>query len=318
MSFITKIKYEYHRRVLNDLKNNSNSSTLIKELCKITDHDTFFKLAEENMIDLLKNTQNEILNSKIIWLNSFFEEGPDLLEDFIYFYLKNFYPELNQFDNYENLIHRKYSTFQKLKSPPAEYLINYSYLLQWLILKDLNQDSFFIKNRFSFFSNSQNLNFTNRSLTKNYLLLIEHPYRAYQKIKDNCNGDQELAKNIFLNLDQRSDPIEIDNFKYFIPQNGWLNHSKSWLDLNVLDSLRGLIIQKENIIKSPSESFIKIIMHLIQGGLKVELSYEIIDQFIQKNNFNENDLPPINISNNEKKFLRNYLNDINELIDYEL
>jgi len=318
VSFITKIKYEYHRRVLNDLKKNSNSSILIKELCKITDHETFFKLAEENMIDLLKNTQNEILNSKIIWLNSFFEEGQDLLEDFIYFYLKNFYPELNQFDNYENLLHRKYSNFQKLKSPPDEYFINNSYLFQWLILKDLNEDSFFIKNRFSFFSNSQNLNFTNRSLTKNYLLLIEHPYRAYQKIKDNCNGDQELAKNIFLNLDQRSDPIEIDNFKYFIPQNGWLNHSKSWLDLNVLDSLKGLIIQKENIIKSPSESFIKIIMHLIQGGLKVELSYEIIDQFIQKNNFNENDLPPINISNNEKKFLRNYLKDINELIDYEL
>jgi len=319
VSFIAKIKYEYHKRILDDLKSQSKPDEFINELLKISNKEAFFKLSEENISEIFKtNSQLELLKSKIVWINSFFQEDLNILDDFIYFYFKNYYPDINENSNYENLIHQFYSLYQNNQNPPEDYIIMHSYLLQWLILKDHKKEFYFIKNRFSFFSNDQNFNFSNRALSRNYLFLVDHPYRVYQDIKDKFGGDQEVAKNIFLNLDQSSEPLDVEGFKYHIPQNGWLNHAKSWLDLNVIDSLKGLIIQKENLIDNPSESLTKIIMHLIQGGLKIDLSYDLIDQYIEKKKLNNIKLNPITISNNEKKFLSKYLAPINELIDYEL
>ena len=43
----------------------------------------------------------------------------------------------------------------------------------------------FLSNQFAFFSTPSNINFTNIRLTKCYFLLIEHPYKIYQRLKIN-------------------------------------------------------------------------------------------------------------------------------------
>ena len=69
------------------------------------------------------------------------------------------------------------------------------------------------------------MNFSKHTLTRAYFFVIDHPYKVYQIIKNNNNGDQNIARNIFLNLDDHSEKLNINNTEIEINKKGWHTHS---------------------------------------------------------------------------------------------
>ena len=73
-----------------------------------------------------------------------------------------------------------------------------------MIINTNNLPYKFISNNLPFFSTKENFNFTKSNITQAYIHVINHPYNIYQSIKKDNNNDPEIARNIFLNLDQRA------------------------------------------------------------------------------------------------------------------
>ena len=133
-------------------------------------------------------------------------------------------------------------------------------------------------------------------------------------ISDAIAQQQEIARNIFLNLDHRATEDAYTNVNYKFSNKGWRVHTESWTDANVLDSLRGKIISKKEICNNTFETLSSVILHLIQSGVQMELNYDLIEKFI------ENNKPPqyqeiFDISNKEKKFLDKHVDGILKTFD---
>ena len=72
-----------------------------------------------------------------------------------------------------------------------------------MILNRSNVKFKFLQNEIPFFSSENNYNFTKQSLSQSYILILNNTYEVYSSIKKTVNQDQEVARNIFLNLDQK-------------------------------------------------------------------------------------------------------------------
>ena len=183
-----------------------------------------------------------------------------------------------------------------------------------MILNNTKLDFKFLQNDLPFFSSENNYNFTKQNLSQAYILILNNPYDVYSKIKKNNNEDQEIARNIFLNLDQKSIDESYVNVKFSSSNKGWPVHTESWTDANVSDSLRGKVISKKEICNNTFEALSSVILHLIQSGVHMELNYDSIEKFITNNS------PPkyqeiSDLSNKEKKFLSKYVDNITESFD---
>ena len=157
-----------------------------------------------------------------------------------------------------------------------------SYLYQYLILHEDNSSIKFIRNHLPFFSTPANLNFTKRTLTNSFIFIIDNPYSVYQKIKEINQNDQNVARNVFLNLDNHSYFTHIDNVKVEMNKQGWHTHTSSWTDVSVINSLNGKVILKKDLEENTFESLSSIILHLL-SGLKIKMDYNIIEEFRKKN-----------------------------------
>ena len=132
------------------------------------------------------------------------------------------------------------------------------------------------------FFQENNYNFTKQSLSQSYILILNNPYEVYSSIKKTVNQDQEVARNIFLNLDQKEQNESFSKANFKFPTKGWHIHTESWSDPNVLTSLRGKIISKKDIYNNTFETLSSVILHLIQSGVEMELNYDLIELFMKK------------------------------------
>ena len=132
-----------------------------------------------------------------------------------------------------------------------------------------------------FFSTKDNLNFTKSSLTNSFIYIIDNPYNVYQKIKNQFNGNREIAQNIFLNLDDQSSFVKFNNVDVEINRQGWHTHMESWTDINVMNSLNGKIILKGR--KRDDSFFIpnQIVPKNLRPGDRIKFK---LDRFLNKNN----------------------------------
>ena len=153
------------------------------------------------------------------------------------------------------------------------------------------------------------LNFSNTSMTRCFLYILDHPYRVYQKIKNNFDGDQNLARNIFLNLDDQKTIKNVNNVDVEINKKGWHTHANSWTGSNVLNVHRGKVILKSELITNTFDTLSSVVLHLIQSGVSIELNYDTINGFISTNPISQ-DTVDINLSQKEKKFIDQYVSDI--------
>tara|TARA_S200000501_G_scaffold361583_1_gene389994 strand:- start:376 stop:741 length:366 start_codon:yes stop_codon:yes gene_type:complete len=110
----------------------------------------------------------------------------------------------------------------------------------------------------------------------------------------------------------------IVNYQVLENRQSWDVHAQSWLDPNVLNTYRGLAIGNEEFSLRTEEVLTKVIFHLIQAGLKIEVDYEVIAEFINDNKFIPKEFSS-DISNKEKKLITNNINKkVLQDLEYEV
>ena len=312
MSFLNKFQYHYHTKYLDELSNSENYLELLSYLEKLSNekkifHDLSFKYVNHAIHSL----SNDVSNKKIVWINSFLSEDKKYVLSFMESYLSNFNPLKQTIKSYQYEINKILLKSEKID---LNTLINHSYFFQWMVINKQKSPYKFISNNLPFFSTEKNFNFSKSNLTQAYVYIINHPYEVYKFIKRNNNNDQEIARNIFLNLDHRASLEEHNSSSFYLSKKGWHTNIQSWTDANVINSLKGKIISKKELHNNSYEVLSPIILHLIQSGVEIDLNYDLIDNFVKKNPLTQYDLDD-EISSKEKKFLDKYVNDIIENYD---
>ena len=303
MKLFEEIKFNYNVKVFaEDLKNLNldNLKTNLKKLAKnpplyLKIYEKFFK-----EINDMSNSFN-LLPNNLIFINSFFPEDISIIKNFISYYLKKI--NHTQFDEikYEELMYQINILFKGPSSSMTFNDIVTNSVIYQSLFGFINQEKdFYVENIHSFFSTTKNYNFTNPYLTKCYFMIVDEPFQIYRDIKASNNFDKNLAQNIMFNLD--SAPLLDNTSNIEITRNSWPIHTASWTDPNVINSLKGLVLSKNLLLQKDLNSYVSIILHLKQANIKIDLNYDIIQQYLNEVRF-DNQINKIDISNNEKKFI---------------
>ena len=307
MSFINKFLFHFHDKSINQLLVQKKYKEFFNYLkIQKNKENLFYDLSLKYVPEIFSNYDEEALQNKIIWINSFDRDDTHYLVNFLDYYLKKTSKEFDPIKNYEVEI----SKFKKkFKEIDLNILVNFSYFFQWMIINSSTNHKFIINN-VPFFSTENNYNFTTSNLSQSYINLENNPFAVYKKIRDRNQNDQQVARNLFLNLDNQPSNETINNLPFKINKQGWNTFNKSWKDENVMNSLRGITIKKSDINNSPYEIFSEILMHLIQSGLNIDINYDLIESYVkifppEKNNLN------FELSNKEVKFINNYIDKSN-------
>ena len=235
MSFLNKFKYHYHLKHIDNLFEEKNYQGIFDYLYNIrSEEKLFYELSLKYISNSINSFNQDVLNKKIVWINTFFDNDSEYLRVFIQHYIQNFKNLKQDIKSY------KYEIDQIVRSGEDinfNTLVNQSYFFQWMVLNKHNVNFKFLHNEIPFFSSENNYNFTRQSLTQAYILILNNPYEVYSKIKKSVNQDQEIARNIFLNLDQKAQDDSYSNVNFKFPSKGWHIHTDSWSDQNVLTSL---------------------------------------------------------------------------------
>ena len=307
MSFLNKFQYQYHSKHIESFVLSKNYDDIFKYLHDIRNKKkVFFDLSLKYVSQAIKQSDKDISSKKIVWINSYLEEDADYLTCFFEYYFKD-----NLFMKQEIFSYMTEIDKIMLNDENIDFnsLINHSYFFQWILTSQFEKSFKFIKNELPFFSTENEFNFTKSNLSQSYIHILNNPYNVYQNIKNKNNGDQEVSRNIFLNLDNRALTEKIGKTNFSIGKKGWHTHSQSWLDANVINSLRGKTVSIKELCDNTYETLSSIIMHLIQSGVNLDLNYDLIETFIKDNpapKYNK----PEDLSQKELKFINKYIDEI--------
>ena len=317
MSVLTNIKYQYNLRILEDFISSNNYQAFFDHLEKQKSNNNVYIQLLFNLGNsvILKNS-DDIFTSKIIWLSSYTLDDIYYISQFLNFYKNNVEINVDDISLYEEKLITILNKLTSLENLKFSDFVDKSYLYQYLILHENTKDIKFLKNHMPFFSTKDNLNFSKSSFTNSFIYIVDNPYNVYQKIKNQFNGNKELAQNIFLNLDNQSSFVKFDNVDVEINRQGWHTHIQSWTDINVMNSLNGKIILKKDLYDNTFETLSSIILHFIQSGAKIKMDYNAIEDFLN-NNALEKSYEKIDISQKEKKFLNKYIKNITSQFNFD-
>ncbi len=307
MSFINKFLFHFHDKSIHQLLVEKNYKEFLNHLKNQRNKENlFYDLSLKYIPEIFSEHDEDAFINKIIWINSFDRDDTQYLVNFLDYYLKNALKDFDPIKNYEFEISKFKKNFKEID---LNILVKFSYFFQWMIANSSTNHKFIINN-VPFFSTENNYNFTTPNLTQSYINLENDPFAVYKKIRDHNQNDQQVARNLFLNLDNQPSNETIDNLTFTINKQGWYTFNKSWKDENVINSLRGISVKKSDINDSPYEKFSEILMHLIQSGLNIEIDYDLIDSYVKTFPPEKNDLN-FELSNKEVKFINNYIDKNN-------
>lgn len=309
MSLITNIKYQYHSKILKDFVSSNNYYDFFKALNKQKNNKKLYiRLLSEFLIEIIKNPNFDLLESKIVWVNSFIEEDTVYLNNFLQSYI-NKIEQVNLDTLYEHCVVKILKKIEQPQSLSFNDFVNFSYLYQYLIVDENNNSLKVINNQLPFFSTPQNLNFTNSSLTQCYFYIVDHPYSVYQKLKKENNNELTSTRSDFLNIDNHSFKKNIDGVLVEMNKMGWHTHFNSWTDSNVINSLNGKVIFRNNLVNYTYDTLSSIVLHLIQSGADLKMDYEFIENYVSNNPIDDQ-IKDHSMSQKEKKFIDQYLDNI--------
>ena len=318
MSLLTNIKYQYNLRILKDILSTNNYPEFFEHLEKLRKNNRLYvqlllTLGNSAILD----NKNDVFKSKILWLSSFSQEDTSYVSNFLSYYNRNTETSLGDVNQYEEKVISILKNISNIERLTFSDFVERSYLYQYLILSENDNPVKFLNNHLPFFSSQNNLNFSKSTLTNSYVYIIDNPYCVYQKIKNKFNGDKTIAQNSFLNLDNHSSFIKINDVDVEINKQGWHTHISSWTDSNVINSLKGKIILKKDLMQNTFDVLSSLILHFIQSGINIKMDYNLIKSFIDENP-PESDSIEIDISRKEKKFIDNYIIDIVSKFNFEV
>ncbi len=318
MSLLTNIKYQYNLRILKDILSTNNYPEFFEHLEKLRKNNRLYvqlllTLGNSAILD----NKTDVFKSKILWLSSFSQEDTSYVSNFLSYYNRNTETSLGDVNQYEEKVISILKNISNIERLTFSDFVERSYLYQYLILSENDNPVKFLNNHLPFFSSQNNLNFSKSTLTNSYVYIIDNPYCVYQKIKNKFNGDKTIAQNSFLNLDNHSSFIKINDVDVEINKQGWHTHISSWTDSNVINSLKGKIILKKDLMQNTFDVLSSLILHFIQSGINIKMDYNLIKSFIDENP-PESDSIEIDISRKEKKFIDNYIIDIVSKFNFEV
>ena len=303
MKIIENIKYNYYIKVFEEDLKNLNFDSLKANLQKLAKAPHLYSKIHQNFFKEFNDITNShnIFPCNYIFINSFLEEDLSLIKNFLkYYFEKTNYQKFSEI-KYEELIDQINLLLKDYPSPMAfEDVVSSSMIYQSLFGFLNEEKELYIENIHSFFSTQHNYNFTDAFLTKCYFLIVDEPLQVYQDIKKRHNLDKDLALNIMFNLDNK--PLMDEKLNIEVTRKSWPIHTSSWTDPNVMNALKGLVLNKRLLLQKDLETYASIILHLKQANIKINLQYDLIQQYLDENNFiNQSNIP--DLSNNEKKFI---------------
>ena len=319
MKIIQNIKYQYQLKLIEDLFKNSNYSDInsyLSEYCK-TSPINCFNLLKRFIPQILNITSEEkILNDNIVLINSFDKNDSEIILKFINYYLKNIRFPNYEISSYENELTSIVMSLKNEKKIGQEDIFKNSIYYQSMMTYTKGDVIQFLENQHAFFSTPANLNFTNIRLSRCYFLIVEHPYNLFKKLKIRLNS-KDLAINEFLNSDNTPLINIFKNVELSVTRKGWDVYTNSWSDPNVINTLKGAILKKEELYDNPEEFFGSVILHLRQSNFDIPLDYSLINKYVS-NFLTLSEHQTIDISNREKKSLKKRIEIISDNFGYEL
>jgi len=304
-----KIKLNYNLKLIDDLFKSKDFNEIKNILAKNLNSNHYLNIVDhvlKNHLSYQKNTQ--YFTNKFVWISSYNLEDTTYLNDFLVFYLKKEADFSYNLDNYQNQISHTFEKIKDAKFPKHisfDDVVNFSHLYQFLLLDRLNKDVVFSNSSSAFFEAGHNRFLIFPHTTSCSFYVIRDPYDLYHQFKNKFNNSQE-ALNELLDLNN----IEPNKkLTYSITENrqSWSINAKSWTNKNVQNTYRGKTLKYENFLNSPTDILTEVVYHLKQSGLNINIDFNTIDEFVEKNK-----LAPIHqetISNKERKMITNSLDN---------
>ena len=325
MSIINKIKLNYNIKLLNDLIINQKDKEIIELLreTKEKNKDIFFHLLKHlnHQYSHKPNAEN-LFQNKLVLINSFQLDDCSYLTKFLKFYFRK--------TNYEyfsdNLADSIAADLDQMKLKYFPKQIDFNYMVEFSdffinsILLDQNEKSCFLTSNSAFFENHQKTKYLIYPNTAAAFFFIhDNPLKIFARLKEKYSNTQ-MALNELCNMEKTliSSQKNIINHHVLENRQSWDIYAQSWLDPNVLNSYRGLAIGNEEFSSRPEEALTKVIFHLIQAGLKIEVDYDAIGEFIKVNKFITKKFTS-DISKKDRKLLINNIDKkILKDLEYEI
>ncbi len=319
MNIINKFKVNYKIKLLDDYMFNNKKSevySLFYDL-KNKNKDLFFQIMSHFIIRYKKHViKDNLFKNKIVLINSFEIDDCKYLSEFFLFYFSklNLDCEHNSLSNaiVKDLESLKLSNFPK-KIEFQEF-VEFSEFFFNSMLINPEQKNLFLNSNSAFFEAGENNFFIYPNTTANYFLIHKDPLHTYASLKKKLTNSQDALNTMFNFQNTLVNNQDIKS-EYEIKENrqSWNIYLNSWKDPNVISTYRGLLIPQKDLISAPYETLTKAIFHLIESGIKIDMNYDLIDEYIQGHQINEENIS-VDISNKEKKLLLNNLDP--KLLEY--
>ena len=314
MNIINKFKINYNLKLFDDFVTNNKGEEalfLLKET-KVKNQEIFFHLLMHS-IDKYQNhsTKRNFFKNKVFLINSFDLSDCNYLSNFFSFYFDQIKLS-HESNSLANVIARD---LEKLNLSHFPNIIEFQHFLKHSefffnsLLIDKEDISLSLKSNSAFFESGENNFFIYPNTTAAYFFIHKNPLFLYSSLKKKLGTSQEALNEMF-NFQNTLVSNQDINSSYTIKENrqSWNVFSNSWNDPNVLNTYRGLVIAQDEFIQDPRNTLTKILFHLIQAGVKIEMNYDLIDQYIQANPF-EVETWNDELSNKEKKTLLSNLDE---------
>lgn len=315
MQIIQNIKFQYHIKEINDLLSNDKYRELraVLILMQNKNPNLFFKIINHFYHKLIniRSTENIFIDNLVL-INSFISNDQKIVSEFFNYYLKQINYEEYAISDFPTKIAEMSKTIDISKKLSVNDIVNNSIIFQIMMVYKSPEILLFLNNEHIFFSTEQNFNFCHSGQVKCFFHIVDHPYNVYSYIKSMNGDDKDIAQNVMFNLDNSIQIHTQDDIKIEIVKKGWTLHTNSWCDPNVLNSMKGLTIKKEEFQSNPEETYASLILHLRQNGEEIPLDYNVIDQYVETRPSLPENTKTKELSNNEKKFIQKNCSDLNE------
>ena len=324
MNIFNKVKVNYNLKLLDDFALNNNKGEIFSLLneTKNKNKELFFQLLN-HFINNYKNhsIRENFFKNRVVLINSFELDDCNYLSNFFSFYFKNMNLKTNH-DSLTNAIAKDLDYLNLSQFPEKidfQCFIEFSDFFFNSLLLNMEDKNVFLKSNSAFFEVNEKNFFIYPYTTAAYFLIHKHPLHIYSSLKKKFSNSQEALNKLF-NFQNTLVSSQDFNCDYEVSENrqSWNIYSNSWRDPNVISTFRGLLIPVQDFQDKPREILTKALFHLIQAGIKVEMNYDLIDQYILNYKFEDEHFTN-EISNKEKKILlSNFDQNLLEYFNYTI